>query len=181
MNKRLVKSILEKPLDRLWTAQGFGKMATNITSNSRLHIWHRMLVNTDVPAIHSHASDFQSVVLVGRMRNLRFVEIDTHASKGGMFNKILSSDSEQIIRARLVELPMEIYEEDAQYKQSAEEVHWSLPDDGTVTIVEWDFDPHPLPMKVYWRGNLPWCDAKPRQMPDHEVLNVARRVLSLWF
>ena len=181
MNKRLVKQILENPFGRLWTVQGFGKMAANISADSRLHIWDRVLVNPEVPAIHSHASDFRSVVLVGCMRNLRFIEVEQDHPLGKSFNKILSSNPEHATHAFLCELPIEVYGEDAQYKQSAEEVHWSFPDDGTVTLVEWAFGSSSLPMKVYWRGRFPWQDAKPRQATEDEVIKVTHRALALWF
>ena len=112
MNKRLVEQILKNPLDRLWTVQGFGKIATNITSNARLHIWDRILVNPEVPAIHSHASDFQSIVLAGCMRNLKFSE----AHAGDAYNKILALEGQEITRVFLQESPIEIYREGAQYK-----------------------------------------------------------------
>lgn len=177
MNRTYVKEILETPLGRLWTTQEFGKMATDVTSNARLHIWDRRLLRPEVPAIHSHAFDFKSIVLVGRMRNLRFFESNTEDA----FNRILVPGSGEVTRAWLQELPMEVYGEQVQYKQKAEEIHQSMPDDGTITLVEWLYDESPRPMTVYWRGRLPWNDAKPRQATDEEIVSVAKRALDLWF
>ena len=175
MNRALVKKILEHPSERLWTVQGFGKISTNITDNARLHIWDRIVLNPRVPAVHSHASDFESVVIVGCMRNLKMVEAD----HGEHWNKIMGGC---VGVATLHELPIATYREGDQYSQTSEEIHWSLPDDGTVTLVEWNFfGPSPKPMKVFWRGHLPWQDAKPRRATDDEILSVTRNSLDLWF
>lgn len=180
MKKKQVQAILEQPLERLWTVQGFGKMSTNVTTNARLHIWDRVLLNPRVPAIHSHSWDFSSFVLAGRMRNLRLLE-----AGGEPFNKLLVASAGGIVGERvqafLVESPIEVYDEGSQYKQDAEEIHGSLPEDGTITLVEWHYGPPARNMKVYWRGRSPWIDAKASQATEAEILNVTRNALAVWF
>ena len=180
MKRKQVQEILENPDGRLWTVQGFGKMSTNITSNARLHIWDRALLNPRVPAIHSHSWDFSSFVMAGRMRNLRFSEV-----AGWPFNKILVASAGgvigEIIQTFLLESPIEVYAEGSQYKQNAEKIHWGLPEDGTITLVEWHYGPPARNMKVYWRGRSPWMDAKARQATEAEIASVTANALMVWF
>lgn len=182
MNKNHVRKILEQPHERLWTVQGFGKMSTNVTDNARLHIWDRLLLNPRVPAVHSHSWDFHSVVLVGCVRNLRMCEA---ACDDDPWNKVLVASSGGVISEPtltwLKEDPTEIYREGAEYSQKGAEIHWSCPDDGSVTLVEWEFGLPPQHMKVFWRGRAGWMDAKPRQATLDEILTVAQRSLDLWF
>lgn len=180
MKRQHVQEILRKPLERLWTVQGFGKMSTNVTPTARLHIWDRMLLDPRVPAVHSHAYDFRSVVLAGRVRNIRMHEV-----AGDAWNKVLVSASAGIVQepevTALQEDPVELYDEGAVYSQTDEEIHWSVPDDGSVTLVEWEFGPSPKHMKVFWRGRSPWKDAKAREATQDEVVNVTQAALDLWF
>jgi len=180
VNKTYVRKVLENPHDRLWTVQGFGKMATNITENARLHVWDRVLVEPRVPAIHSHSWDFKSTILAGRMRNLRFREID-----GVTWNRILVSSAGAVMgpteRAALTELPLDIYGEGESYVQTSEEIHLSLPEDGTATLVEWQRESPERLMRIFWRGNRPWEGAKPRRATAEEIRNVTQNVLDTWF
>lgn len=181
MNKKIAKEILETSSERSWTIQGFGKMSTNITANARLHIWDRALLNPRVPAVHSHSYDFKSFVVVGRVRNLKFFE----SPDGDSWNKVLVSSAGQLMSgfdvAPLLEHPMEVYSEGTQYEQPFGDVHLSFPDDGTVTLVEWDLTQAPKHMKVYWRGKAPWADAKARPATPDEVLAVSKNALDTWF
>ena len=177
MDKARARKILEQPLDRLWTVQGFGKIATNITVNARLHVWDRMVVDPEVPAVHSHAYPFRSLVLAGIVRNLRYTEWPS-----GPWNRVITdTEGPSLAVADLKEAVTEVYREGDQYSQEAHEIHWSIPDDGTVTLVEWDFFRAPKAMHVFWRGAVPWQDAKPREATPEEVLAVTRRALAIWF
>lgn len=181
MNKKYARKILETALERQWSVLGFGKMGTNVTQNCKLHVWDRLLLNPRIPAVHSHSFNLKSLVMAGNVRQIRMKEGDT----GEEWNKISVSTAgkptSERSKARLVEMPAEKFGEGQQYSQVADEVHLSFPDDGTVTLVEWEFCPFPRHMNVYWRGSGPWSDAKPRRATDEEVEKVAKNALDVWF
>lgn len=81
----------------------------------------------------------------------------------------------------LIEQPIEIYTEGMSYKQTKDEIHYSIPEDGTVTIITRTFHEDRDHAMVYWRGKGGWVDAKPRPAEKNEVLLVAQRALEMWF
>jgi hypothetical protein len=181
MDKKYARKILETALERQWSVLGFGKMGTNVSSNAKLHIWDRTLLNPRIPAVHSHSFNLKSFVLAGKVRNMRLLEVE----KGEEWNKINVSTAgkptSDPCKAFLAERVPEVYMEGERYGQSADEVHLSSPDDGTVTLVEWEFCPFPRHMNVYWRGKSPWTDAKPRRATEDEIKSVSKNALEVWF
>lgn len=184
MDRKYLKKILESPLGpkRNWTVTGFGKIGFMFAPNTKIHVWDRSVLDPAIPAIHSHSYDFRSFVVVGKVRNVLFKEDDMN---GETMNRVIVTSSGQVmdgpVTSRLIELETDEHAEGDVYSQKFDEVHWSCPDDGTVTVVEWEFGADPQHMRVYWRGKYPWVDAKAHQAKDADVTRVCKRVLDLWY
>lgn len=73
-----VLDLLKHPEGLPWTIQGFGMLRLYITDDQiwRLHIWdtEEMAVE-DVTRTHDHPWDFDSRILSGELRNLRFENV----------------------------------------------------------------------------------------------------------
>lgn len=190
--KALTKAILEHPGDFNWTLQGLGMLRTYLSPEIRLHIWHsdfKFVEDGEVASeLHTHPWNFNSVVVAGRVRNYRFIE-----SAG------TSLDSGQAIPRRrqtircgqgggligdpvdvfLSEQPTETFDEGASYAQLAQEIHRSVPDDGTVTIIEREFLEDTEHAFVYFKGD--WVSAEPRPATDEEIELITEAALERWF
>ena len=183
MRKLLIENILRHPKEFHWSTQGLGMLRIYLAQHTRLHIWDRSLLVPGVSPVHTHPWDFKSTVVVGLMRNTRFIE----ASSGERWNRVLikcgedactMGEPEQIL---MQEQLSEQYREGDEYQQASTEIHLSHPEDGTVTIVERVFKPDTEHAYVYWRGKGAWVDAKPRPATPDEVQSVTQRALETWF
>jgi hypothetical protein len=180
--KLLVENILRHPTEFDWSVQGLGMMRVYLAPQVRLHVWDRALLVPGASPLHTHPWDFASTVVAGRMVNARFTE-----GAGEEWNKVTIKCGENACTVgeaevvRLLAGPYEIYGETAKYQQKSTEIHWSQPEDGTVTIVERVVKGDPDHASVYWRGRGGWVDAKPRPATPDEVLAVTDRALKTWF
>lgn len=186
--KQLVKAILQSPYGLKWSVQGLGMMRTYLSPELRLHIWDSSLKVPNVSPIHDHPWHFKSTVVAGRLRNQTFRLIAPPREYGYeelQMSTILCgenactvSDPEKVWARRMQE---EIYYEGMDYSQFRDEIHESLPDDGTVTLVRRTFIGDRDHARVFWRGDGPWVDAKPRQATGEEVSRVTQGALNAWF
>jgi hypothetical protein len=182
-NKLLVRNILEYPTKFHWSVQGLGMMRVYLSRAVRLHVWDSELKIPGVSALHTHPWDMKSYVIAGRYKQHRY----TKGYNGETFNEATIQCGENAhvigdpVRVGLVEHDLEVYAEGDRYKQAASEIHLSLPEDGTVTIVERVFKKDTEHANVYWRGTGPWVDAQPRPATETEVQDITRRSLNKWF
>lgn len=199
LTRLLVENILRHPEGFSWSAQGLGMLRLYLSQEVRLHIWDSALKVPGVSPIHTHPWDFRSTVIAGVIRQFRYLT-DTlgepgnrHAVHNGAWVKcnqyngtmIKCGEEAEIVgdtqSVLLAECPIETYREGDVYAQKAEEIHRSLPDDGTVTLVERIFKTDRDHAMIYWVGKGPWMDAKPRPAMSPEVAEVTRRALETWF
>lgn len=184
-DKLLVKNILENPHDFKWSVQGLGMMRVYLSKAVRLHIWDSALKIPGVSALHTHPWHLKSFVIAGRYKQHRYTK--GFASFAESFNEVTIKCGENACvvgepaTIHLIEHDLEIYTEGDRYQQSADEIHLSLPEDGTVTIVERTFTKDTEHAHIYWRGTGSWVDAKPRPASPEEVESISTRALERWF
>lgn len=192
--KLLIGDILKHPSDqsRKWSVQGLGMMRFYLSDSVRLHIWDSSLKVPGASALHTHPWDLDSVVVAGRYKQHRYTETpadstvwDDHVKQ--QFKAVtiqcgegacVMSEPEEVT---LVEGMLETYLEGMGYHQDSNEIHWSIPEDGTVTLVTRTFKADRDHARVLWRGKGPWVDAKPRPATPLEIVNVTARALETWF
>lgn len=188
--------LLQNPHGRTWQVQGLGMLRTYLTPEIRLHIWDKKLRVPNVSAIHDHPWNFRSYVVSGRLRQMRYEECDPRAldSVGAkLYGKQLIQCGPQgspmgnptQVYLRPVKVTMTPFGELEQYvagewyEQRAEEIHESIPDDGTVTLVERHFREDTEHAKVYFT-TPEWVSALPRSAMGAEVMDVVERALAGW-
>jgi len=184
--KLLVETILKYPVVSQWSVQGLGMMRMYLSPEIRLHVWDSSLKVPGASAIHNHPWDLDSLVVAGRYKQHRY-----SSPKYGLvteeFNCSLIKCGEEACvmeeptKVMLAELALEVYRQDATYHQDKDEIHFSCPEDGTVTLVKRKFHEDRDHAKVFWRGSGKWVDAKPRQATVEEVIAVTQRALTTWF
>lgn len=187
LNKLLVKNILLHPVDFDWSVQGLGMMRLYLSDEVRLHVWDSCLKIAGVSPLHTHPWDMESLVVAGRYKQHRYKVRDDFAA--GAFEEFNCSEIKcgedasvnEPTKIMLIEQALEVYAEQQSYKQTKDEIHVSLPEDGTITIIERKFHEDREHAFVYWRGKGGWVDAKPRPATTEEVLEVTQRSLAMWF
>lgn len=186
--KTLVQHLLEHPQSAEWTLQGFGMLRCYLRPEVRLHVWDSAFRAPDVSDLHTHPWDFRSLVVAGRVRNYRFVEsdgtsVESHGAIPRRRQTIRCGEGGGLVGEPvdvfLTEQPTEVFEEGESYVQRAEEIHRSLPEDGTVTIIEREFKDDTEHAFVYFQGE--WVTAEPRPATDAEVQQILSGSLARWF
>lgn len=184
MQAALVRSILEKYKSYEWTVQGFGFARTKIANIGRIHVWDSRLAVQLVSTAHTHPWWLRSTVISGELINQRFevcadgggmpyLESDIKTGEGGG----LSGDPREV---NLKSKPLEIYISGASYEQRPDEIHRTIAQDGTVTLLERPQGP-PLELAAtYWPGNTAWVSAEPKKPSDWELQRTIEYALERW-
>jgi hypothetical protein len=183
--RAMVKGVLTYPHAYRWSCQGFGFLRTYLPPDSkrfRLNVWHNGLSIPNVSTIHDHPWSFDSWIISGEFRNLRFVE-DHYSGDEYNWMRIMCGEQGKSLghdpaRIRLRALPIEHYFTGDKYHQDAEEIHQSAFTDGTVTLNDRTGDTE-MP-RVFWPAGLSWVDAKPREATEAEIATCAALALERW-
>jgi hypothetical protein len=139
----LVENILRHPEGNCWQVQGLGMLRCYLdeAKRYRLHIWDNALRVPGVSAMHNHPWNLKSTVIAGCYKQYRFTDpLGAQFSEG--YNMVtIKCGSEACVvsepqKVRLSQSFMEVYITGSEYTQNADEIHVSVPDDGTVTLVE---------------------------------------------
>ena len=178
----VVRSVLERYQHYEWTVQGFGMLRTYLDKGGefRLHIWHNSFKVPGVSTIHDHPWDFESKVVAGRVTNVRYTEVDLPGARyscqkikcgagGGLEGEPFST--------LLVKMHEEVYLPGNVYNQLAKEIHESIPEDGTVTIIKRQFGPDTEHARVFWSPSDVWVSAEPRLAASWEVEEFVQEAL----
>lgn len=181
-----VRTILESAAGRPWSAQGLGMLRLYLTPEIRLHVWDSRLKVPDVSTIHDHPWDFRSYVVAGVVRQYRFAGVFEPGSRGRELHRRQAircgpggcAIGEPVV-AELFRNWGETYRAGTWYEQLAEEVHESLPEDGTVTLVERHFRSDTEHASVYFQG-AGWVSAEPRPATLDEVAATVALALARW-
>lgn len=183
----VVENVMRHPGEFDWSTQGLGMLRVYLRPDVRLHVWDRSLLVPGASPLHSHPWNFTSTIIAGRLINRRYKSFQSASETFQEFNcvRIQCGENAHVegepTAVKLVQQADEHWVQGSTYRQTAEEIHWSLPEDGTVTICEREFKQDRDHALVFWRGKGGWVDAKPRRAEILEVLNVCNRSLETWF
>lgn len=173
----LVLDILQNPMQRQWSVQGFGMLRTYLPDDMRLNIWDHRLTAPNVSTIHTHPWDFQSLVVFGHLQNVRF-EVREEGSGLRTYNHAVIKPGPgggKMVDKGTVGLyskAVEVYQPGDEYYQRAEEVHQSRPSHGCITI-NFRTRHEPDEALVYWPANESWVSAEPKPAMPEEVYKAA--------
>lgn len=183
----LVKTILQQAPSFDWSLQGFGMFRLYLDDEVRLHLWDSTYKVTDCTMIHEHPWDFHSDVIAGVVHNERFTVTDDSLLASYEETKIKAGEGAHVLgdsrRVYLRSYGIESYDTGEYYSQNADEIHQSIPEDGTVTLVVRGMrsDKHRDHALVYCVPSLGFVSAAPRKATYEEILGAARRSLERWF
>lgn len=180
--KALIRGILSKAGDYRWSIQGFGMLRLSLTDETRLNVWDSRYRATNVSMMHTHPWDFESMIVAGELENVRFTPSHfghpyEHAFiKPGPGGGIRENKG----MVRLHRMKSETYLEGDKYRQNDNEIHISLPEDGTVTLNRRKRTGDDIAY-VYWPVNTSWVSAEPRPATKAEVMAITQNALERWF
>jgi hypothetical protein len=182
--KLLVKQILDHPTPRPWGLQGFGMLRLYLSPEIRLHVWDNRFAVPGVSTIHNHPWAFESYIVAGVVRQRRYVE--TPAGEPFNVSVILAGPGgglkSQPQSINLHPKTLEIYNEGDTYTQDADEIHWSMPEDGAVTLVTRRFVKADRDhARVFWPQGQEWVSAEPRPATPQEINEITGYALQKWF
>lgn len=181
---QLVRSILERADTFIWTVQGFGMLRTKLADVGRIHVWDSRLRVPLVSDIHAHPWDLHSTIISGELINQRFHEETLHGFLPYRRQGIATGEGGGLVGApRDVTLRFdepEFYRSGSTYRQSAKEIHRTIPMDGTVTLMERQMGPPLEETLVFWPRGTKWVSAEPRPVTDAERDMVIEYALRRW-
>jgi hypothetical protein len=132
--------------------------------------------------VHDHPWDLRSRIISGTLRNQRFLP----NAAGDLWNAVTIKTGEgggpidEPLPLRLRPEPLEMYVPGDTYSQEAPEIHESIPEPGTVTLVTRTFSrQRDIAMSCYKPGSE-WVSAEPRPATPSEVLHFTGLALSRW-
>jgi predicted metal-dependent enzyme (double-stranded beta helix superfamily) len=182
--RSMAKTILENADRFEWSLQGLGLLRLHM-GNTRLHVWDRRFAYSGASPIHDHAQwALHSTILCGQLTNYRYVETSS-LTKGRryLYQTIKAGYGTQILHEpkeiTLHRMPSEIYKIGDSYSQKPNEIHETVPINGTVTIM------HKTPTntdqaRVFWPLGSSWGTAEPRAATPDEVNKITRLALDFW-
>lgn len=186
MQAALIKSILEQWRAYEWTVQGFGMVRTKLYDVGRIHVWDSRVRVPLVSDVHAHPWPLRSTVISGELINQRFEQVDDSvaATLKYVASKIatgegggLLGESKEIL---LVTKSLEAYTAGQVYMQEPHEFHRSIPQDGTVTLLERPMGKPLQETDVFWPSGTTWVSAEPRPAKPHEVERAIEYALQRW-
>lgn len=147
-----------------WTLQGFGMLRTYLGEDRRLrlHVWDSRFRTTDVSDIHDHPWDFESLVLRGSIRDVRYDARDPRRYGAGRashhLGRILCGPSPAVRGPQDVEPTWLFKQSDQTYEAGERYV-----------------------MHHCWPLGTEWVSAEPRAATPEEVREITRGArLRVW-
>lgn len=187
--RSFVKYILENPtaMGRQWSYQGFGMLRLYLygAKEWRLHVWSPGMAVPGVTTIHNHPWDFESLVLSGRLRNMKFEESTAPDRRVTHHKAVIRCGEDACMMTApesvtLTPAGTDIFPPGGWYEQSAAEIHHTLTDVGTVTLIRRRFGSDPDHASVYWPVGQKWVDATPRPATPEEINMFIAPALANW-
>lgn len=171
----VVVAILDNAHAFKWSVQGLGLLRLYIRDMGRLHIWtSRLSYGPHVSTIHDHSWNLRSEVVLGKLRNTKFMELPIEDHRGTPYwkHRIVTGYGARPVttpeQVRLHGYPTHTYEPGDQYMQAAAEIHRTTYDDGTVTLMrraaDKDGEAH-----VFWPVGEQWGSATPRPATYEDI------------
>jgi hypothetical protein len=186
--KALVRNVLVNSSAFCWTIQGFGVLRLSWESpegDYRLNVWDSRYHTPDVSLMHTHPWHFESLILSGGLCNLRFRSVpggpgesfDFATIKPGPGGGLLEDEKSGTVH--LICSEREYYSAGQSYRQAADEIHVSLPEDGTVTLNLRERTKDDI-AQVFWRTGKRWVTAEPRKAENYEVQDIVSGALRIF-
>lgn len=182
----LVRSILEQWRSYEWTAQGFGFIRTKLANVGRIHIWDSRLTTALVSTMHTHPWPLRSTIISGELINQRYEEVEPiRRGMPYLHSRIATGEGGGLLGEprgvwmQLADDP-EYYLPGDKYEQLPEEIHRSIAQDGTVTLMERPQGPPLEEASVYWPMGTLWVSAEPKKLEDWRVEPVIGYALARW-
>lgn len=180
----LVRSILERWESYDWTVQGFGFLRTKIAMVGRIHVWDSRLATDLVSTIHSHPWPLRSTIISGELINCRFTVGGEFADQPYMRSKIATGEGGGLIGepepVKIVADTPELYTAGKTYTQTPGEVHRTIAQDGTVTLLERPQGPPLEEAYTFWPAGTEWVSAEPKKLEKWRIEPVIHYALSRW-
>jgi hypothetical protein len=199
IRRKVVLPILDKPFDHKWQVQGLGMLRTYLDPNTRMHIWHSKLNYCADSGWHTHPWDFSSFIVAGSIQNKKYLkrvdgeflgESEPPFKANGAWTPFME---QQIIcgpggcamsEPKLVYLfeavNVQLYA-GSTYAQRADEIHTTLPADGTISIITRKTVHEDGSANIYYPVGSTWSSAEARPAEDFEIIlgvNTALKRLS---
>lgn len=193
MTRALVSSILRNPHNHSWSLQGLGMLRTYLDEKKRyrLHIWSNADATPPASRLHDHPWSFTSYVVAGGITNYRWLwTLDPFEAKrlgARMWNRVLVTCGEACVagvpeHCWLTAQKPEIITSGEWYMQHAAEVHDTLPEDGTVTIIDRKPGKDPDHAHVYYPLGEEWVSVGHVRYADAgTVKRITKLALDKWF
>lgn len=189
VTKELVKAVLSSPSGLKWSVQGLGMLRTYLSPEVRLHVWDSTPRVYNVSALHTHPWHLDSYIVCGELRQCRYKVVGVGDYLQGTLDyneatikcgegACTMSEPEPV---KLFRMPMESYTEGQSYYQSNDEIHESLPEEGTITLVTRTFTEDRDHARVFWQGKGGFVSAEPRTATPAEVADITQNALAKWF
>lgn len=183
MQSALIKRILEEWRSYQWTVQGFGMVRTKIYDIGRIHVWDSRLRVPLVSDVHAHPWPLRSTIISGELINQRFEVTDAgyltyncQAIETGEGGGLIGEPEPMLLRS----LPPEFYGRGEIYQQLLRELHRSIPQDGTVTLLERPMGDPLQKTVVLWPMGTNWVSAEPRPAKPFEIERAIGYALQRW-
>lgn len=173
-----VLAILDKCDHYEWSVQGFGLLRLYVRNVGRLHIWDSLLRYTDVSMIHNHSWDLKSTVVSGKLTNRKYT-IENHGSPYMTQRLVTGYQTELLTPPHEVGLlcqGSQLFLPGEAYHQYAHEIHETLAEDGTITMME-RTETEVGMADVYWPVGTSWGTATPRLATEYEVRTTVARAI----
>jgi hypothetical protein len=190
----MAKAILQQANAYKWSLQGLGMFRLYLSSELRMHVWDPGFAFPGASPMHTHPWDFNSCVVAGELTQTRFTQVgmdalgETRYGTAPYRRSLLlcgegGCQMEEPSLIYLQEHRQESYGPGSWYSQRAEEIHWSRPEVGTVTLVFRTFreDLNRDHAYVFWPEGEEWGSAEPREAKHDEVQRMALTSLEKWF
>lgn len=180
----LVRSILEQWKSYQWTTQGFGMARTKIANVGRIHVWDSKFVVPRVSTMHAHPWPLYSTIISGELINQRFKLTELDSGLAYMQSRISFGMADGLVGdpkpVRLTPMAPETYWRGDVYRQEPEEIHRSIPQDGTVTLIERPQGPPQQETDVFWPVGTDWVSANRRKAEEWEIEPAIKYALARW-
>lgn len=182
----LVQSILQQWRSYEWTVQGFGFARTKIANVGRIHVWDARLAVPLVSTAHTHPWPLHSTIISGELINLRFQEVEPHVpGVPYMASRIATGEGGGLVGdlREVWLLPVdepEFYRPGNTYKQRPDEIHRTIAQDGTVTLLERPQGPPLEEALTFWPRGTHWVSAEPGKLEEWKLAMVIEYALARW-
>lgn len=176
----VVRFILENSHKFDWSLQGLGMLRLYLPGDARLHVWDWRFAFPGASPIHDHLQwGLTSTIVSGRITNYRYAEgrgVPFHWArfKAGYHALQLHAPETMLLERG----PAEIYLPGDSYSQAPNEIHESVPDEGTVTIMQKRPTPDGETARIFWPVGTSWGSAEPRAATALEVKTITEFALS---